>query len=151
MIIALLLVNAALYVITALLLVNTAAGEFFDVARVSTVLQGAQGVLASQVGSAETAAAIFATAAAVVLVVLAIGLWWLQRWAWVGTMLVVGFGLAYDLLLYWRGTPVYWSMALSMLTVLYLNQGAVQRAFGTRLHRLAVSPVGPVAGTVRLG
>jgi hypothetical protein len=127
-----------LYIIIALLLLN-ASGAFFDFLRVPLV----GGALASGMLDADVAALNYASAA--VLVVICVGLWLLQRWAWVATMLVVGIGLGYGLLLYWQGTPVYWRMAAYMLAVLYLNQGAVQRAFGAG-RRSDQRPAPPVAG-----
>jgi hypothetical protein len=123
-----------LYVVIALLLLN-ASGAFFDVLRVPIV----GGALATGLERAEVEALNYAAAA--VLVVIAVGLWALQRWAWVATMLVVGFGLAYGLLLYWQGSPVYWRMGAYMLAVLYLNQGAVQQAFGAGRRQRAAPPV----------
>lgn len=59
----------------------------------------------------------------------AYGLWRLQRWAWVTTMLWVGFVLLVSLLAYFDGRPSYPVMALGVLQVLYLNQSRVQAAF----------------------
>jgi hypothetical protein len=123
-----------LYVVIALLLLN-ASGAFFDVLRVPVV----GGVLATGLEKAGVEALNYVAAA--VLVAIAVGLWLLQRWAWVATMLVVGFGLAYGLLLYWQGTPAYWRMGAYMLAVLYLNQGAVQQAFGAVRRPRAALPV----------
>jgi hypothetical protein len=125
-----------LYVVIALLLVN-AAGAFFEVLRAPVMVGG---VLAAALGVEEVAVVNYAIAAT--LVVLAVGLWLLRRWAWVATMLMVGLGLAYGLVLYWLGTPIYWRMAAYMVAVLYLNQGAVQRPFGVRP---AWRPARPVA------
>ncbi len=59
----------------------------------------------------------------------AIGLWRLQRWAWTATMIWVGLVMALALLSYFHGHPSYSVMAVSVLQVFYLNQSEVQRAF----------------------
>ena len=58
-----------------------------------------------------------------------IGLLRMDRWAWVLTMLWVGFVMTLALLAYLDGEPVYVVMALCVVQVLYLNQSEVQRAF----------------------
>lgn len=63
---------------------------------------------------------------------LAIGLWRLQRWAWVATMVWQGIGLAAALYLYFQGEHDYVWLAAGAGTVLYLNQGDVQRVFASR-------------------
>src|SRR5262245_45971167 len=68
-----------LYVVVAVLLVN-AAGAFFEVLH-APVMVGA--VLAAALGIGEVAVVNYAIAAALVL--LAVGLWLLRRWAWVAT------------------------------------------------------------------
>jgi hypothetical protein len=62
----------------------------------------------------------------------AFGLWRLQRWAWVTTMLWVGFVLIVALLAYFDGRPSYPVMTLGVLQVLYLNQSRVQAVFRGR-------------------
>lgn len=64
--------------------------------------------------------------------VLAVGLWRLQRWAWVASMVWQGTGLAIALYLYVHDSPDYWWLAAGVVTVLYLNQGDVQRVFAPR-------------------
>lgn len=59
----------------------------------------------------------------------ALGLWRLQRWAWTATMLWVGIVMALALLSYVRGNPSYVVMALSVVQVFYLNQSEIQRVF----------------------
>lgn len=61
--------------------------------------------------------------------IVSVGLWWLQRWAWVATMLWAGINMAQALYGYFWGTPQYIAMALSVVIVLYLNQRDVQLAF----------------------
>lgn len=61
--------------------------------------------------------------------IVSIGLWRLQRWAWVATMLWAGINMGQALYSYFWGTPQYIAMALSVVIVLYLNQREVQLAF----------------------
>jgi hypothetical protein len=66
------------------------------------------------------------------------GLWTLRRWAWVTTMLWAGFVLLASLLAYFRDEPVsYFTMAVTLLQVFYLNLTEVQRAFETSPDREA--------------
>jgi hypothetical protein len=65
--------------------------------------------------------------------VVAAGLFMLQRWAWVATMLWVGVVLAAELIVYWRGDDAnYFVMAISLGQVFYLNLSDVQAAFERR-------------------
>lgn len=61
--------------------------------------------------------------------ILSVGLWRLQRWAWVATMTWAGINMAQALWSYWIGQPQYYAMAFSVVIVLYLNQRDVQLAF----------------------
>jgi hypothetical protein len=62
--------------------------------------------------------------------IVAVGLWRLERWAWVATMLWAGVSLASGLIAHFDGRPTSHSvMALSLLQVFYLNLSDVQRAF----------------------
>lgn len=67
---------------------------------------------------------------AVLLGLVAVGMWFLQRAAWVATMLLVGALILLELRWYVRGTPRYPLMVLSVLIVFYLNQREVQTHFG---------------------
>jgi hypothetical protein len=67
---------------------------------------------------------------------LAVGLWRLERWAWVLTMLWVGANMVLALLAFLNEREHFLSMALSVVTVFYLNQREVQIAFlGKDLHQ----------------
>jgi hypothetical protein len=61
--------------------------------------------------------------------IMSVGLWRLQRWAWVATMSWAGINMAQALWAYWIGEPQYAAMVLSVVIVLYLNQRDVQLAF----------------------
>jgi hypothetical protein len=64
---------------------------------------------------------------------IAVGLWRLQRWAWVTTMLWAGAAMATGLWSYWENEPVsYPVLALTLVQVFYLNLSEVQDAFGAR-------------------
>ena len=67
--------------------------------------------------------------AAIVIVILVGGLVGLKRWAWVGTMLVVGIGLAVGIWLYFEHEPRFANMLVNVIVVFYLNQRGVQAAF----------------------
>jgi hypothetical protein len=65
-------------------------------------------------------------------IVIAVGLWRLQRWAWIATMLWFGLSMAGTLLGYRNGEPNYPLMVIEIITVFYLNQRDVQQAFRSR-------------------
>lgn len=60
---------------------------------------------------------------------IAIGLWRLQRFAWVLIMIQTGLGMASDLWGYFHGYPSYTSMLINIIILFYLNQREVQKAF----------------------
>jgi hypothetical protein len=64
----------------------------------------------------------------------AVGLWRRQRWAWLLSMLQLGFFMLGDLYSYFTGNPLAsyaWSMLLNVGMVFYLNQRDVQALFLT--------------------
>ena len=61
-----------------------------------------------------------------------VGLWLLQRWAWVLLMILIGVILAYLLVLLFEGAPVYVGMLLYVAMAFYLNDNSVQRTFARR-------------------
>lgn len=61
---------------------------------------------------------------------IAVGLWFLQRWAWVAIMAVLGFDMALELYRYFYDSTSYVSMLLSVIAVFYMNQHDVRQAFG---------------------
>jgi hypothetical protein len=76
---------------------------------------------------------VVATAFVVLGLVTAAGLWFLQRWAWVTTMIWAGFALLVGLLALYRDQPVsYFTMAVTVIQVFYLNLTEVQEAFDHR-------------------
>ena len=90
------------------------------------VLAGRRGV-----PSEDTAVLVVAgSAIAIGGLIVALGLWELQRWAWTATMIWVGAVMAIALSAYFEGSPSYVVMVLSVLQVFYLNQSDVQRVFG---------------------
>lgn len=72
---------------------------------------------------------IVAAIAAAISLSLAIGLWFLQKWAWTGVMLYQGVALASGLLGFVRGEEPFTQLAIGVLIVFYLNQSEVQAAF----------------------
>lgn len=63
--------------------------------------------------------------------VLAYGLWRLQRWAWIMTMITLAFSMTLDILAFLDGTPTYFPMLINVLLVFYLNQAEIQELFAT--------------------
>jgi hypothetical protein len=78
-----------------------------------------------------TSGLLFGSALIGILVTLVItaGLWFLKRWAWFLVMLQLGVRMVILLRLYYAGQPQYVEMLISVLTVFYLNEREVQRAF----------------------
>ncbi len=66
-------------------------------------------------------------------VMMAIGLWRMQRWAWFVMMVFVGWSMAVDIWRVMYGSPDYLRMLLNVIIVFYLNQRDVQRAFSQRM------------------
>ena len=64
----------------------------------------------------------------VVWLLVIIGLWRLQRWAWLGLMIFTGMALTYSLYLYFIDEPEYISMLTNVAVVFYLNERSVRRA-----------------------
>ena len=60
---------------------------------------------------------------------IAVGLWRMQRWAWVLIMIQTGLVMVSDLWGYFHEHPSYISMLISVIIVFYLNQRDIQRAF----------------------
>ena len=89
------------------------------------VIAGERAVPANQ----DAVLAFVGSAIAVGGIVVAAGLWRLQRWAWTATMVWVGVVMALALISYFKGNPSYTVMALSVLQVFYLNQSDTQRTF----------------------
>src|SRR5262245_31390909 len=71
-------------------------------------------------------------AAALLLLVGAVGLWRLRPWSWQLAMAGQGLALAQALFDYWHGDADYLSMALSATIALMLNQAEVRAAFRTQ-------------------
>ncbi|MDD1751874.1 MAG: DUF2127 domain-containing protein [Methanotrichaceae archaeon] len=67
-----------------------------------------------------------------IIAVLAVGFWRMQRWAWICGMILVGLNLAADLWGYFQGNRYWISMIINILIVFYLNQRDVQRAFSRK-------------------
>jgi len=61
--------------------------------------------------------------------VIAFGLWRLQRWAWYLLMIRTGAHMGVDLWRYFSGDPLYLSMVVNVAIVFYLNQRETQQAF----------------------
>ena len=68
-----------------------------------------------------------------IIVVATIGLYRLQRWAWTLAMLLLGIGLALNLMRYLRGDPVYVLMIVRVIAVILLDQEPVRFAFGQKV------------------
>jgi hypothetical protein len=77
----------------------------------------------------ELAVRVLGATVALLMSIVAVGMWRRLRAAWVATMLLVGALMVLELRWYARGTPRYLLMALSVLIVFYLNQREVQGLF----------------------
>ena len=64
--------------------------------------------------------------------IIIVGLWRLQHWAWFLLMLQVGLSMLGDIRGYFYGQPVYITMVINVIIVFYLNQREVQRIFKTK-------------------
>jgi uncharacterized membrane protein (DUF2068 family) len=124
MVIILMLLNAVTLALVAILV-------YFDQTGVTSGLL--QALLAFRAVDYLASALLVVFAAA--MIVIAVGLWRLRRWAWVGTMIVIGVSLASDILSYFHGNPYYGSMVLHVFTVFYLNDRDVQNLFERRRAR----------------
>ncbi len=70
-------------------------------------------------------------------ILIAIGLWRLDRWAWYAAMVFTGAGLAWQILLYLQGHQSYLYMLVYVVEAFYLNQREVKRAFQAEVVRAA--------------
>jgi hypothetical protein len=70
-------------------------------------------------------------------ILVAIGLWRLDRWAWYAAMAFTGIGLAWQLLLYVGGHQSYLYMLVYVIEAFYLNQRDVKRVFQAEVERAA--------------
>jgi hypothetical protein len=68
----------------------------------------------------------------IIMAALGVGLWRMQRWAWVSGMILVGLSMAVDLWGYFQGNYYWTSMIINMLIVFYLNQRDVISAFSRK-------------------
>jgi hypothetical protein len=83
-------------------------------------------------GLIQLARIVIETALIVILIAATIGLYQLRRWAWTLGMLILGIGLAFNLLNFLRGDPDYVLMLGRVVAVILLDQEPVRFAFGTR-------------------
>lgn len=61
-----------------------------------------------------------------------VGLWMLQRWAWLLLMIFTGVTLTFALFRFFDGDPDYISMLTNVAVVFYLNDNSVQRCYARR-------------------
>ena len=61
-----------------------------------------------------------------------VGMWRLQRWAWLTVMIFSGVNLTYALFRYFADNPDYISMLINVAVVFYLNERSVQHAYARR-------------------
>jgi uncharacterized membrane protein (DUF2068 family) len=62
----------------------------------------------------------------------AIGLWRLHHWAWLLTMILLAYTLAFEIVAFFLAQPNFLMMVLGVVTVFYLNQREVQDLFADR-------------------
>jgi hypothetical protein len=82
---------------------------------------------------------VVADALGVLAILAAIGLWFLNRRAWVLTMVLVGTALVFGLYSWWLGEPNYVRLLLNAIMALYLNQSAVREAVGVVPRRMEMA------------
>lgn len=132
------------YVLVVLLMIGVVTAAL-EIARVQFQLVGfladADEFLIDRSGFLQLAARLFkdtglATVANGVIIaywlVVIVGLWLLQRWAWVMVMIFAGVSLVFGLWRYFEGTPDYIGMVFYVAMVFYLNDRSVQRAYARR-------------------
>jgi len=76
-------------------------------------------------------------AVSIAAILIAIGLWRLDRWAWYAAMAFTGIGLAFQILLYVNGHQSYLFMLVYVIEAFYLNQREVKRVFQSVVVREA--------------
>ena len=68
----------------------------------------------------------------IVWIMIIIGMWMMQRWAWMLLMIFTGVMLTYALFRFFDGEPEYFSMLTNVAVAFYLNDRNVQRAYARR-------------------
>jgi uncharacterized membrane protein (DUF2068 family) len=68
-------------------------------------------------------------AIAILLVIVIIGLWRYQKWAWFTVMVLAGVSLIFGIWQYFHGGEPYLNLLINVLVVFYLNQRSVQAVF----------------------
>jgi hypothetical protein len=68
----------------------------------------------------------------IIFLALALGLWRLQRWAWIFLMVWQGLLMIGDIWGRFNGNPSYPTMILSVIIVFYINQREVKKMFTGR-------------------
>ena len=77
----------------------------------------------------ETTVTVLVGAILLVVAVIIIGLFLLQRWAWIAAMILIGVNLLTAIIDYLSGGDPFTAMLLDVVSVFYLNQQGVQAAF----------------------
>lgn len=70
--------------------------------------------------------------AIVAILAISVGMFQLKRWAWIATMILIGFNLVVSIFNYLNGHLNATAMLLDVISVFYLNQRSVQTAFEGR-------------------
>jgi hypothetical protein len=104
-----------------------------DVLGVPDPLGALQAALQTDQGPILLALIVIETALIAIIVVATIGLYRLRRWAWTLAMLLLGIGLAFNLLNYLRDDPAYVLMLVRVIAVILLDQEPVRFAFGGKV------------------
>lgn len=68
----------------------------------------------------------------------AIGLWRIRHWAWLLTMILLAYTLAFEIIAFFLAQPNFLMMVLGVVTVFYLNQHEVQDLFADRETEVAL-------------
>lgn len=129
------------YAIVGLLMLGVVAAVL-EILRVQTRLFGiwqtADEILREYSGPTDLAAYLFTDPTMIIIAnvaiilfwfLLIVGLWRMQRWAWLMVMLFTGANLIFTLFRYFNDDPDYLSMLINVAVTFYLNDRNVQRAY----------------------
>ena len=125
-IVALLLVQALAGAVVVAAYVLGSQNPFVQLSAIPTTLSAASVLVISQLVLAPLRLAA------------AIGLWRIQHWAWLLTMILLAYTLAFEIIAFFLAQPNFLMMVLGVATVFYLNQHEVQDLFADLETKVAL-------------